>query len=276
MYIKGNKMGNDYNFLNVMRDHLLKINKLIEPTQIKLNRCTGKQITFSIHIKYMIYAMLSNQEKWSNIERYLPEIDKVFFNYDIEKIKEKSWEYFYKNIKPFPIRALSLKKQMKCLNKNIEVMESINNKYNGGIDAYILSKPPREIVKKFIMEYKLPNMGVSLVCEYLKSVGVECIKPDTHVMRFLSKTRRGYLSKEETYIVKKGKKEGKLNETNWNDNDKIKVLEIIENIGNSCEKTASDIDRIIWSYCAVGYGEICTKSPKCHLCVIRDGCNHNS
>jgi len=94
-------------------------------------------------------------------------------------------------------------------------------------------------------------------------------------MRFLSKTRRGFLLKDEAHIVNKGKRKGEKIETNWTDNDKIKALKIIEYMGEKSGKTAGEIDRIIWSYCADGKGEICTKSPKCNICVVKDGCNRD-
>jgi len=264
-------MEENFNFLNVMQEHLEKIGKLNPPTQAQLDRKEGITLDFSTHVKYMIYALLSNQERWIHVENNLSEIDKVFFNYNIEKIKEKSGNYFFEKIKSYLTRGLSFEKQMKSLHKNIEILELINNENNGDIDSYIVSKQPKEIIIDFNTKYKLPNMGVSLICEYLKNVGVECAKPDTHIMRFLSKTRRGFLLKDEAHIVKKGKKI----ETIWTDNDKIKALKIIENMGEKSGKTSSEIDRIIWSYCADGKGEICTKSPKCNICVIKDRCNRD-
>ena len=263
------------NFFNLMQAHLEEIGKLNNPTQASLDRKNGKKLDFSIHIKYMIHAQLSNQEKWTNVLKNIDKIDNVFFKYDICKIKEKPWNFFYDNLKPLLTRGVSLEGQMQNLHLNISTMESINNEYkDGGIDSYVVSKSPREIVVNFTRNHKLKYMGVSLICEYLKNVGVECAKPDTHIMRFLSKTRRGFLSKDEACIIKKGRKKGEKKETNWSDNDKIKALKIIEEIGKKCGKTASDIDRIIWSYCADNYGEICTKSPKCYICVVKDGCNH--
>jgi hypothetical protein len=264
-------MGIDCYFLENIQNYLEKNGKLIKPTQASIDKKAGEKNSLSIHIKYMIYAQLSNQEKWSNVEKNFKEIDAVFFQYNINEIRNKTWEYFYEKIKPLINRGLSLKGQMKKLHSNITTLEKINNENDGGLDAYVISKSPKEIIKSFINENKLYYMGVSLVCEYLKSVGVECAKPDTHIMRFLSKTRRGFLKKDEAYISKKNEKK----ETIWTDPDKIKALDIIEIMGKKSGKTASEIDRIIWSYCADSYGEICTKTPNCNSCIVRDGCNHN-
>lgn len=34
------------------------------------------------------------------------------------------------------------------------------------------------------------------------------------------------------------------------------------------------IDNIIWSFCADGYGEICTATPHCERCVVRGKCKY--
>ena len=265
-------MERDYMFLNIMEDFLEQKGKLNKPTQESMDRKVGKVLSFSTHIKYMVHAQLSNQEKWSKIKRNIQKIDDIFFQYDIDEIKKQQWEYFFQKIKPYLTRGVSLEGQMRKLHSNIEIMEKINTTHKeGGIDSYVVSKPPIEIIKNFVKKHKLNYMGISLICEYLKNVGVECTKPDTHIMRFLSKTRRGFLLKDEAYITKRGEKK----ETIWTDNYKINALEIIEKIGVNSGKTPSTIDRIIWSYCADGYGEICTKTPNCRYCIIEEGCNHN-
>ena len=34
----------------------------------------------------------------------------------------------------------------------------------------------------------------------------------------------------------------------------------------------AEIDNIIWSFCAEGYGEICTAKPHCDKCLIKGKC----
>ena len=259
-------MESDYGFLDIMHDFLNEKGKLTPLAQGAIDKQEGKKLDLSTHVKYMIYAQLSNGEKWINVEKNIRKIDTVFFGYNIQEIKKHKWEYFYENIKPLIVRGVSLKGQMKYLHKNIETLEKIEN--DGGLDDFIHSKPPRKIVELFTGKFKLHSMGVSLVCEYLKSVGVSCVKPDVHVMRFLSKTRRGFLDKPGTRINKKGE----IKDTNWTIKDKYYVLELIENMSLKCGKSETDIDRIIWSFCADGHGEICTKMPKCKECPVRVGC----
>ena len=158
---------------------------------------------------------------------------------------------------------------MSNLFHNIEILEKIDEKH--GLDEFVHSESPRNVINFFLTgEYKLHYMGVSLVCEYLKNVGVSCAKPDVHVMRFLSKTRCGFLSKPETRI----NNHGEIVDTNWTTQDKLQALEIIEDMSCKFGKSEVDIDRIIWSFCADRQGEICTRTPKCIICPIREGCNY--
>ena len=39
--------------------------------------------------------------------------------------------------------------------------------------------------------------------------------------------------------------------------------------------TKAFIDAVLWSYCADGYGQVCTKEPKCDICDISEYCNNN-
>jgi hypothetical protein len=121
----------DCGFLDVMRGFLEERGKLLPATPAALDRLNGKTLDFSTHVKYMIYAQLSNQERWSDVEKHLPEIDGVFFRYDVEKIKNHPGEYFHEKIKPLVGRGLSLKGQMENLRENITTLENIDRRYGG-------------------------------------------------------------------------------------------------------------------------------------------------
>lgn len=61
-------------------------------------RKEGKQFTFKDNIKGLVYALLSNQTKWINIAPKLPEIDKLFFYHNKDKIFGTPADYFYEGI----------------------------------------------------------------------------------------------------------------------------------------------------------------------------------
>jgi hypothetical protein len=56
----------------------------------------------------------------------------------------------------------------------------------------------------------------------------------------------------------------------------IEVIKIFDTIAKNTGYLKSYLDIVLWSYCADGYGEICTANPKCDRCVIRDFCNYPS
>ena len=98
-------------------------------------------------------------------------------------------------------------------------------------------------------------IGEALGWEYLRNVGVDGIKPDTHIRRFFSCRRMG---------------EG--------NNDPASIKEALAQGNRLAEVTGLtklEVDNIIWSYCADKYGEICISDPHCDKCVIYKYCKHN-
>ena len=100
---------------------------------------------------------------------------------------------------------------------------------------------------------KLKRMGIPLVCEYLRNVGVDCFKADVHLMRIIGKDRLGFISSEKPSFTEMYKEIKKLS-------DEISLW-------------MEQIDYILWAYCAENFGAICTATPNCHKCVVREFCN---
>ena len=218
-------------------------------------RKLGKHYTIRDHIRGMIYSMLTNQTKWYRVEPHLPEINKLFYYYNPDKIIETEPSYFYNGLFRIKCGNMSTKAQMEVLSDNIHVFKCIEEKY-GTIDAFITSEPAGKIVKllaKKTSPYKLKMLGEALVWEYLRNVGIDGAKPDTHLRRFFGANRMG---------------PGK--------HSLATIDEVNNQISALSEQTGlskASIDCIIWSFCADGYGEICTAKPKCNKCPIREWCN---
>ena len=49
-------------------------------------RRKGKKYSFEEHIAALIHAQLTNQTKWSRIEKRLEEIDKLFFHFASKQV----------------------------------------------------------------------------------------------------------------------------------------------------------------------------------------------
>lgn len=219
-------------------------------------RKNGRQFTFPEHIKGLIYSLLTNQTPWKRIVPHLHEVDNIFFNYDIEAIKAKPGSYFEGELRKIKCGNRKTKAQMIALHHNIRVFEQISEAY-GSMDAFVTSAPALEIVTALSSnnsDYKLKQVGEALAWEYIRNVGIDGAKPDLHLRRFFGCNRMG-LSKRETASVPE-------------------VLDAVDALSEKTGLTKAAIDNLIWSYCADGFGEVCTSSPRCHECVIRQYCHY--
>lgn len=245
----------DINAIYLMKQELEK-RGVINPNDVSVvsMREKGKKFSFEDHLKALIYALLTNQRKWSDVVPKLPQIDELFFNYDISKILALDGDYFERGIRQLHCGNISIKKQMKNLNKNICILISIEDEY-GSLDNYVTSKDSDSIVKDIAAgKYKLYGVGPALAREYLRNVGIDDAKPDLHLKRFMGCERIGVSKNREA--------------------SDAEVLKEIRQISEITELTKFDIDYIIWCYCAEGFGEICGATPKCRECVIRKYCRH--
>lgn len=221
------------------------------------NRQNGKRFSLNEHIKAMIYALLTNQTVWNRIVPFLGDIDKVFHDYDAVFIKTHNPDDFAEKIFCLKCGNRSTRKQMSALKGNIEVFERLEQEY-GAVDTFIGERSSAAVVAAFSQAgstYKLDMMGEALVWEYLRNVGIDGVKPDTHIRRFLGSNRMGAADA----------------------GTPATVSEIYEQVDRLSEKTGllkAEIDNLIWSFCAEGYGEVCTAKPHCDECPIKSKCRY--
>lgn len=212
----------------------------------------GKSFSFSEHLKAMIYAMLSGQRTWGELVPHLPEIDALFYNYDADKILAHPYTYFVDCIQKIKCGNRRIKLQMQQLPDNIGTFRAIEKKY-GSLDAYVTSAPAYQIVDELATgKYKLHNMREALCWEYLRNVGIDGAKPDTHLRRFLGSNRMGAGNHPIATIPE--------------------VNLTTQRLSQASGLSMAAIDNIIWSFCSDGYGEICVATPKCGMCLISDCC----
>lgn len=248
----------DTKFIFLLDEYLKRrgIVDLENESNAVLERSRGKVFSFEDHLRGLIYSLLTNQRKWSDVEPKLKDIDKLFFNYDKNLIKQHSAEYFEQGIRNLRCGNISIKKQMEQLHNNIAVLERIENTY-GSLDAFVTSMPAEAVVdkiSKYGSKYKLGCLGPALAWEYLRNVGIDGSKPDTHLKRFFGSERMGFSNSVEA-----------------SDDEVIKAVELIS---KETGYTKFEVDYLIWCYCASGKGEVCTSSSHCNSCVIRKYCKH--
>ena len=218
-------------------------------------RKNGKVFVKRDHIRAMIYALLTNQTVWNRIQPFLPSIDKIFHDYDADYIKEQNPDDLAEELFYLKCGNRNTRKQMRALKSNIEVFERLEREY-GSIDKFIIAHTPEKLVVAFSAansDYKLGMMGEALVWEYLRNVGIDGVKPDTHIRRFLAGNRMGKADIGSPAPLKD-------------------VYEQVKKLSERTGLLKVEIDSLIWSFCADGYGEICTANPHCERCPIKNNC----
>ena len=181
----------------------------------------GKTYELKDHIEKMILAMLSCQRRWQDLVPYIEngDISAAFCNFDPEILKKTTSDTLYRSVTEHNCGNRRIDKQVEVLAFDIGVLESMfqDNVYDIKHGFYSLthnsdgSHNIDGIIKLIQLlaegkskdysdaaKYKLKEMGVALVCEYLKGFGVNVVKPDTHVRRILGNL--GYSkSREKTH-----------------------------------------------------------------------------
>lgn len=213
-------------------------------------RNRGKTFTFNEHLEGLICSQLSAQRKWEGIENHLSDIKAIFGDYDPNYIKEHSPEHFINALREIKCGNRNIAKQMQNLNYNIRILEKITSQY-GSLDMFVTSEPAYNIVRKlsaYHSPFKLRYIGEALAWEYLRNVGIDGIKPDIHVRRFFGRNRLGIGTK------------------------KLATCDEVIQLGNEVSRvtrmTLSEIDCIIWNYCADNSINICGERPHCDRCII--------
>lgn len=256
-----------------LRNNLLHndTNKLWENTYIKRQIDKRKENgSFSVndHIRAMVYSMLSSGVAWNRIAEsadiatgHIRAVDEIFCDYSPQQLLKCTPEQLRDSLKEIHCASQYTFKQMNALiSVNIPKLLMIEQEY-GMIDSYYdtfiqkdktlitLVKTLSDVASKD----KMIQMGVALVCEYLRNVGYDIPKPDRHIRRLLANGTLAFSSNKTA--------------------TPFEVFDIISKIAVQLNKSVAEVDYILWSYCANGYGEICTVAkPKCDICVAKKYC----
>lgn len=248
----------------------------------------GKEYSVNEHVEKLILAMLSCQRRWQDLVPHINngDIPKAFYNYDANILKNTPAKDLYDRITANNCGNRRIGEQTDCLSYDIAIIEKMyeNNVYDIKHGYYSVThnndcSPNFDGVIKVIRllaegksadvpnahRFKMKEMGVALVCEYIKGFGINVVKPDTHVCRIL-----GRLGLNPTSAICK----------DLSAYDAIKVCnEIADEYCDELKKEnaiippAVLVDTIIWQFGAKEKAEICTsKAPKCNLCLARDNC----
>lgn len=261
-----------------LREYLLKKDgevqkkKLWENTHIKHQidrRNNGDRFLVSDHIRGMVYSMLSSGISWERVEQGIDEntgnnllIDNIFYEYDPMVLLSSSPAELADQVKSLNCGSQSTNRQIQALiHTNIRKFMSFEDKY-GSVDEYYqtfaVQDPSLKTLVKNLSDSdsadKMKQMGAALTAEYLRNVGYDIAKPDRHICRILGCKYLGCSDQEEVPV--------------------FDAFDIVRELAEYMGRKTAEVDYILWSYCARGYGEICTKNkPKCERCAARQICN---
>ena len=250
----------------MIKDGTVQAKKLWENTYIKKQidkRENGGTFTIQDHIRAMVYSMLTSGAPWNRVEPSIDIetgrvllIDEIFYQYDIDTLLNTDPMYLVERVKQHKLGTQYIKNQMVALiGTNIGKMLSLEKEY-GSIDNFyqnFIDTDPtlKTLVKVLSAEgkpHKYAQMGEALTAEYLKNVGYDIAKPDRHIRRILGCNVLGCSDSEIAPIYE--------------------AFDLVAEIARATGKRIAEVDYILWSYCANGYGEICTvNKPKCDKCV---------
>lgn len=259
------------------KDDKVQEEKLWENTYIKRQidkRKDGGVFTVSDHIRAVVYSLLSGGQGWAKYAKEMdiqtgciPCVDSIFHDYSpIELLKCSPFQLYEELQKIHLAPRFGTAPIEKLITVNIPKLLKLEEEY-GTVDNYYQKyiqeginrhlpapvKPLIEALSNAESNDKLEQMGIPLVCEYLRNVGYDLPKPDTHICRILGSEILGFSTSKEV--------------------SEYKSIEIIFEIAKAAKKSVAETDYILWSYCSNGYGEICTsKYPKCDICVAIGEC----
>lgn len=251
----------------------LQSKKLWENTYIKKQidkRENGGIFAVRDHICAMIYSMLTSGASWNRVEPgidfdtgRITHVDEIFSMYDVNILLNTDPMELVDKVKAQTLGTQYIKSQMYALIEvNIRQMLSLEKEY-GSIDNFYQHFINADASLNTLVlvlstndsKYKYAQMGEALIAEYLRNVGYDISKPDRHIRRILGSKILGCSNNEIVPIYE--------------------TFDIVAEIAKATEKRIAEVDYILWSYCANGYGEICTvKKPKCKSCVNKEICNN--
>jgi len=218
-------------------------------------RLRGGEFTLRDHICGLILAMLSNQRPWGQIAKNIDKIERIFFQYDPDKLQEANYEEILQRVIEIKCGNRSIGKQLGHLSYNIEQFKKIIRDF-GSIDKFVSHKTGEEIATRLSdhkSPYKLKQIGFTLAMEYLRNVGVRGMKPDLHLLRICGSERLSIfpprVSPEQATIL--------FNEFSKQENMNPVYL-----------------DNLFWIFGAKDYANICSAKPKCNVCELVPYCNY--
>lgn len=214
------------------------------------------------YIRAMTYAILSNSMDWRCVAQdvdlqtgRLRNVDKALKVYldnkqDLSAAFERNQVRFRFKKRQIP----AVEENFQCFNNNAADLPAKYAKMSAdGTDFWplvqaIANGKPED-------GYKLAQIGLALACEYLRNLGYDIPKPDRHLCRLLGSERLQFFNQPMPELEE--------------------VYNLVRRVANRSKSNygPAQADYILWSYCAIGYGNMCNgKNRACKDCCLSDLC----
>lgn len=214
-------------------------------------RKAGNSFGFSAHLSGAVFALLGSQRTWEGIKNNYNNLCDIFHQFDRELFEYTTVDSIIVQIKSIKCGNKNIKSQMEGLPSIIRTFSKIERDY-GSLDNFILHDTPVNVATILIKskEYKLRGLGPSLVFDYMRNVGIDIAKPDTHLMRLFGSERLGF-----------------FDTANSNQFD---VIELIDKMAKAVNTSPAILGTTFWMLCSRGYGNICGATPQCEKCNFKN------
>lgn len=244
--------------------------------QIDRRKKGVEPFTIEDYIRAMVYSMLSSASAWERLAKdadpvtgKITKIDTVFKKYEPDKLLKTTPESLTQSVIELKCGNEHIYKQIEAIRYNIKLLQRIEAQCESMGGIYGFYRQFSEIdpsMKTLVLALsnsdsplKMKQMGEALTAEYLRNIGFDLAKPDRHIRRILGRKRLGCSDKETVPIYE--------------------AFDIVAEIAREMNKPTAEVDYILWSFCANGYGAVCSAVPKCKKnfdCPVKNFCMHKT
>lgn len=229
------------------------------------------------HIRGMVYSMLSSQRDWQIVARLIGDkkprdtLSEIFEDYNpaaLERKNARGLEKMTRQLEAVHCGFVSDRRKRspvsgaKAVVENIKAIRSNMDR----IDRLSDIADPKErydaacaLVEELGKGSGKPFhlMREALVAQYLRNVGIDIPKSDTHLKRFLGSARMGRKDNHAVATVRE-------------------VFNEVWDIHVQTRLRPAEIDHLIWLYCARGGLTRCAQKPNCTQCPLCSCCRRDN
>jgi len=217
-------------------------------------RVQGRTFSMRDHVRALVLAQLGGRRPWARIGDHLAELDQLFRGYDPAKLRRLDPAKLAERVCELRCGNRGIHLQMRALRGNLSVFSRIAREC-GSLDDYVTSDEPPAIARELSRPsslYKLEQVGLPVALEYLRSVGIELARPAALARRMLGPERLGYFA-----AVPHAKRDAQ---------------EFVRQLAAKAGITATELDSLLWLFCAPDQGGICGTDPLCEDCRLARSC----